>query len=226
MMKHCLTILCAVALAVVAAWAQQKKSVPPPPKPADDGPSLEVTIKFIQDRLSEQGQLFYSVRGHDTQSGQDTAPIQYSFQATSFTFDPGDCRFERHYNLGYQLPAANWVTNNDNWLSGVLQSIKQVQVTSAIDWWTQELAAEGHPAQTARVQPPFFVLSFGRAQKASGYCTSNSKPDGPRIECPDPNQSDRLRMTWGFRDEDTANRVAKAMVHAAELCGGGQPEPF
>jgi hypothetical protein len=30
-----------------------------------------------------------------------------------------------------------------------------------------------------------------------------------------------------FRDEDMANRVAKALVHAVELCGGGgKPEPF
>jgi hypothetical protein len=30
-----------------------------------------------------------------------------------------------------------------------------------------------------------------------------------------------------FRDEETANRVAKAMIHAIELCGGGsKPEPF
>jgi hypothetical protein len=30
-----------------------------------------------------------------------------------------------------------------------------------------------------------------------------------------------------FHDEDVANRVAKALVHAVELCGGGsQPEPF
>jgi len=28
-------------------------------------------------------------------------------------------------------------------------------------------------------------------------------------------------------DEDFANRLAKAMLHAVELCGGGsQPEPF
>jgi len=30
-----------------------------------------------------------------------------------------------------------------------------------------------------------------------------------------------------FHDEETANRVAKAMLHAVELCGGGsRPEPF
>jgi hypothetical protein len=34
-------------------------------------------------------------------------------------------------------------------------------------------------------------------------------------------------MSWAFPDEDVANRVAKAIVHAVELCGGGsQPEPF
>jgi len=30
-----------------------------------------------------------------------------------------------------------------------------------------------------------------------------------------------------FRDSEMANRIAKALVHAVELCGGGsQPEPF
>jgi len=34
-------------------------------------------------------------------------------------------------------------------------------------------------------------------------------------------------MFWYFLDEDVANRIAKAMVHAVELCGGGsKPEPF
>jgi hypothetical protein len=30
-----------------------------------------------------------------------------------------------------------------------------------------------------------------------------------------------------FRDEEMADRVAKAMIHDIEICGGGsQPEPF
>jgi hypothetical protein len=33
--------------------------------------------------------------------------------------------------------------------------------------------------------------------------------------------------TLVFFDEQLANRVAKALVHAVELCGGGtKPEPF
>jgi hypothetical protein len=29
-----------------------------------------------------------------------------------------------------------------------------------------------------------------------------------------------------FREEDAAQRMAKAMVHAVELCGGGDKDPF
>jgi hypothetical protein len=29
-----------------------------------------------------------------------------------------------------------------------------------------------------------------------------------------------------FADEEMANRVAKALVHAVELCGGGNKDPF
>jgi hypothetical protein len=36
------------------------------------------------------------------------------------------------------------------------------------------------------------------------------------------------RLLFIIRDEDLANRVAKAMLHAVELCGGGggKSEPF
>lgn len=66
-----------VALTAASAWAQQ--SVPPPPQPAPDkpvatipptasapaptptsaGPTLEVTLKFIQDKVNEQGKIVY-----------------------------------------------------------------------------------------------------------------------------------------------------------------------
>jgi hypothetical protein len=43
-------------------------------------------------------------------------------------------------------------------------------------------------------------------------------------------KGERLTGEWvvGFQDEDMANRVAQAMVHAVELCGGGKKkdEPF
>jgi len=31
---------------------------------------------------------------------------------------------------------------------------------------------------------------------------------------------------FALYDESLANRIAKALVHAVELCGGGSKEPF
>jgi len=60
-MKRCMMTVCFTALAVSAALAQEKKTVPPPPKPADEGPSLEVTMKFIQDKMNDHGTVGYVV---------------------------------------------------------------------------------------------------------------------------------------------------------------------
>ncbi|MGD0144829.1 MAG: hypothetical protein ABSC92_16885, partial [Rhizomicrobium sp.] len=60
----------------------------------------------------------------------------------------------------------------------------------------------GHPTWTTQVNPPVFVVSL--------YKTTGSP-----------------EFSFDFRDEDTANRVAKAFSHAVELCGGGHNvEPF
>src|SRR5208282_5606509 len=60
-MKRCLIAMCFAVLAVSASIAQEKTAVLPPPKPADGGPSLEITMKFIQDQLNDQGTVRYAV---------------------------------------------------------------------------------------------------------------------------------------------------------------------
>jgi hypothetical protein len=52
----------------------------------------------------------------------------------------------------------------------------------------------------SRIAPPLFALAAKR-----------------------PKQGENVFL---FSDEDMANRVAKAMIHATELCGGGSNEPF
>jgi hypothetical protein len=77
---------------------------------------------------------------------------------------------------------------------------------------------------TAHIEPQLFILSLERYRHSPGdRCTK----DGKAIDCPEPELIDQLGHTWILRDEDTANRLAKALVHAVELCGGGsKPEPF
>jgi hypothetical protein len=59
---------------------------------------------------------------------------------------------------------------------------------------------EGHPSWSQRADPATFVL---RAVRSGGI--------GNEIF---------------FQDQDLANRVATAMVHAVELCGGGNKDPL
>src|SRR5580700_5760517 len=70
-MKHWLIMIGCAVLVVSGASAQQKKAVPPPPKPKDEGPSLEVTMKFIQDKVDGVGPVNYVEYVHDNTAGND-----------------------------------------------------------------------------------------------------------------------------------------------------------
>jgi hypothetical protein len=60
--------------------------------------------------------------------------------------------------------------------------------------------AQGRPPGSYKFDPPVYALKVARP-----HHTFN---------------------TFYFLDEDLANRVAKAFVHAVELCGGGSKDPF
>src|ERR1022692_5124699 len=62
------TLAAALLLGCICANGQD---VPPPPKPKDDGPSLEVTMKFIQDKLAEVGRVNWVAYVHDSTNGND-----------------------------------------------------------------------------------------------------------------------------------------------------------
>jgi hypothetical protein len=63
-----------------------------------------------------------------------------------------------------------------------------------------EDTANGNPQLDKRQDPPYFTV------------TAKLK--------------DNSETPLFFSSEEIANRIAKAMVHAVELCGGGNKEPF
>jgi hypothetical protein len=96
--------------------------------------------------------------------------------------------------------------------------IKDDKVTSDADFWfaLSELqdvvimpreqllkkvnTRDGHPSWDARIDPHVYVLTARKDENTEWY--------------------------FYFFDQDLANRVAKAMVHGIELCGGGNKSPF
>jgi hypothetical protein len=223
--KRCLMTMCVVALAVSVAVSQGKKTVPATPKPADEGPSLEVTMKFIQGKLNEEGNFNYQAYMHDSVDGTDVPLNNFSVGVPTFEITEA-CGYtaKQKWTLG-QGSAEKLAAQSDATAtrSGNLSSIKSVRVTTIDDWLTQELINENMPTKTARVVPKLFVVQL-IIPPGSG-CIENGRDLKVNGVCPTPFWSVMLD-TWRFHDVDTANRVAKALVHTVELCGGGKPEPF
>ena len=116
---------------------------------------------------------------------------------TKVLADPTECRVDYHWR---------WENNGsvtgdfDDWF--YLKNVEDIVVLPLDQQQNEWNAAAGHPSWNARVEPAVFVLKVRRT---------------------DLNKTNLFH----FFDEQLANRVAKAMVHAVELCGGGsKPEPF
>jgi len=194
-MKRCLMTMCFAALTVSAALAQGKNNVPPPPKPADDGPNLEVTMKFIQDKLNSIGPVNYAVYFHDDTKANSAAG-QFRNENTKVVADPSTCRIDYHRKVE-QLGKVE----EDQEQRILLKDVEDIVLMPWEQVQKETDTAAGHPSFITTVDPPVFVLKVRRTLKEGNY--------------------------FDFFDEQLANRVAKAMVHAVELCGGGsKQEPF
>jgi hypothetical protein len=197
---------------VAPAMAQD---VPPPPKPADNGPSLAETMKYIQDRLNGRGEIRYQ---------SYIASDEWLKDNPLTSKDLAD------------LPA---------WWSQTLSGVKADPVGCALTW-TQTLTLPGNP----RGPEISMRVSFRETDKLVVELAQdwlNSGLPGYKDGAPYPPSENHYYVPqrvfvvklaligkgskdwypyFFLPDEDTANRLAKAMVHAVELCGGGDKDPF
>ena len=176
-----------------AAFAQTP--VPPPPQPADNGPSLAVTMQFIQDKMNEQGKIDYTLYTHDNSNGEDWPVYQISIQATNAVANPATCRITWH-----KVTTNGGKVGIDRDLSLDLRDVLTIEVRTSTYEAKMEDTANGHPALDKKQEPPYFAVT----------ARLKGNKETPLF----------------FSSEEMANRVAKAMVHAVELCGGGNKEPF
>jgi hypothetical protein len=111
--------------------------------------------------------------------------------------DPGACRVDYHWKVSSN---GRVLQDKDHVLS--LKDVKNIVVMSREQTLMSPSFAASHPELRAKVDPPVFQLE-ARLPK---------------------DQADSL--TFYFYDEDLVNQVARALVHAVELCGGGKSEAF
>lgn len=183
-------------LTVSAASAQQ--SVAPPPRPAADkpaGPTLEVTMRFIQDKLNEVGTVNFAGYLHDSSNNTDW--VQKLSSATSNVVANSDaCSLSYH-----RLVMNNGKPEHDENVFISFRDVQSVAVLTDEQDWQMFLVRNGDTTVSVKDVPEIAVLDI-------------KLPNG---------KDHSIR----FYEQEMADRVAKALVHAVELCGGGsKPEPF
>jgi hypothetical protein len=86
-----------VALATVSIASAQHK-VTPASKPAVNGPSLEVTLKFIQDKIGQEGRLTYSAAVTDTAQQDVSWKNNFVVELSNPFFNVAACSITYHWH--------------------------------------------------------------------------------------------------------------------------------
>ncbi|MGO9304995.1 MAG: hypothetical protein ACLP3R_15090 [Candidatus Korobacteraceae bacterium] len=184
------SLLCGIALTLSA-----QQSVAPPPKPADSGPSLAVTMQFIQDKLNDIGKVNFVTFFQNTADGS-TGTNAFTNEVSNVVADQNQCRISLHWKV---TKDGSVTQDMDAWFS--LRDVQNIVVKPYAQYQSEVNASSGNPNLICTsINPPLTALLVRR-------------PHG-------------VVNMFPFTDADTADRVAKALTHAVELCGGGNKEPF
>jgi hypothetical protein len=222
--KYLLTYIVAFGFAITA-WGQQ--SATPPAKPADNGPTLAATMQFIQEKLSEQGQVGWA----ETKSNNPGFNFRNFVNVADVMADPATCTLYTtetvEYNVdfpsGKVLKPGGPVTADDLHTHTVetdtipFKQVEKITVEKKLDLEYQALAEAAHPEITVTVTPPVFYVKFWASSAVFSVHASYTKGNHAPVEMAVTSKTDGITI----RDEETANKIAKAMTHAMELCGGG-----
>jgi hypothetical protein len=182
-------------LSAIQAHGASPTSPPAAGEPVAGGPSLEVTMKFIQDKLNGMGTVNFAGYVHDSANNTDGVQ-KFSATISNAVANPGACSLSYHrlvFNNGSREHNENVVIN--------LREVQNISVLPDEQDWQMYLVRTGETTKTVKDVPDISALVIK---------LNNGK---------DP--------TIRFYEQELADRVAKALVHAVELCGGGpKPEPF
>jgi hypothetical protein len=104
--------------------------------------------------------------------------------------------------------------------TALLKDIETIRVESLEASMNRSETEAAHPERSHTVTPAAFILVLGASKPLLSIHIVAETGGKPLT-------TDNLVKTifFYFHDEDTADRVAKALVHAVELCGGGNKDP-
>ena len=192
------TLLC-----ILGAWVAplaliaQVQNVPSAHQ-EDNGPSLEATMNFIQEKLSAQGTINWITAVQDTVTGATIMPASPQSEAKSeVVANPRSCKLSYHVKgtLGGRT-----VLDKGSFIS--FKNVDKIEVMTLDNYHNRNNAKQGHPERMESDSPTVYIVAIGFTDVPGG-------------------------TGWIVSEQDMANRIANAMFRAAQLCGSEvKSEPF
>jgi hypothetical protein len=217
-----------LTLVLAASIALAQQSMPPQPpadKPAANGPSLEATLKFIQDKVNQQGKIVYVEHEIESSDGHQNL-YDNTAESQVVSVDPAgglslqEQAFTSVRHFGSVRQQINMTSRRTYTWQVYFKDVEKLEVLNSSDYRQDRY-------WTFQYDPPFFeILVHLAAGKTVPQHFSRTVTHGDHSVTDE--AGDNIgEFVLHFRDKEMANRVAKAMLHAVELCGGGpKPEPF
>jgi hypothetical protein len=172
------------------AFAQQ--SVTPPPQPAVAGPTLAATMQLIQKEMNAVGRLNFVVHIFDQEEGNGTS--KYIVELSNVVADPATCAIRYHW---WRSIHGDVVNNED--VSFSLRDVLGLSMMNNDQAEKKQYEADKAYPEEKQTYHTEFVPQL--------YLVIMRKPED-NVE------------GFMFIDKKQADRVAKSMGHAVELCGG------
>jgi hypothetical protein len=215
-------VVIAMAVLMSCTLLAQTKEVPPPPKPGDDGPGLEATMRFIQEKLNGQGAIGFVF----TRGDIPATIFRTSYRISDAVADGAACSLHTVETTDIKIE----VTAGENYSeqsvdTGAIsfKDVENLRVEPGTDATNRDFAQNAHPEIGTTFTPNVFYLTLVASKPVFTYHIVRTKGKEPAWTSERP-PSKEFHLIFG--DEEIAKRLAKAITHAVELCGGGNQDPF
>ncbi|MGA7156571.1 MAG: hypothetical protein WBY53_06980 [Acidobacteriaceae bacterium] len=177
----------------------QTHHVAPPPKPTGSASASDPSLAVTMQFIQDKLTDLGTVNFtafFTNTSNNSTGTAQISLSYTSVVADPSQCRVDYHSKY---IKDGQTIADED--AGFLLRDVESIQVEPLEQSVTRADANVGNPNIVATaIQPATLELVVHRPHNVVN--------------------------TFEFQDPDLADRVAKAITHAVELCGGGHKDPF
>ena len=176
-------------------------------------------MQFIQDKVNEQGKITSIESYNRVDGGESPSTSKYSKESRVIAVDPaGGLSLQEQEFIEDSSGTSTWRV--------YFKDVKKLEVLNSTDLMNRIIQRAGHPEIVVQDDPPIYELYIHLAAGKTMQRHSQTIIGGKHSKTTE--SDDNIgEFVLHFRDEEMANRVAKAMIHAIELCGGSsKPEPF